>query len=219
MKEYLKVRKLRCPVFMDERLERAPSSPRRPRWSQSTVTSNTRANGQDVEMASAAQGMPSPPDTSPDEFMDITSPWHSVVDSNSSIDHLGYSSGDNPTGPSDYLGSETARAGRGDVEETPSAGSSRSSQDRTVYYHHDIWVINATPPPQGLSYSWHDNSPYDRSSSDSYTDSQVPNDDSYVRFQDHPASATPRVSSAFTPINQNDPTSHPRQHCYGARYA
>ena len=219
MKEYFKVRKLRCPIFMDERLGIAPSSPRRPKWPQSPVTSNTRAYSQDVEMGSATQGMPSPPDTSPDEFMDITSPWQSVVDSNSSIGHLGYSPGDNPAGPSDYPGSETARHGRGDVEEASSAGSSRPSQDHTVYYHHDIWVINDTPPP-GLSYSWHDGSPYDHSSSDSYNnDSQVPDEDSYVPFQDHASSATPRVPSAFTPTNQNDATSHPLQHCYGARYA
>ena len=44
MKEYLKARKMRCPTFMDERLEIVPSRVRTPT---SSVTSDTRASGPD----------------------------------------------------------------------------------------------------------------------------------------------------------------------------
>ena len=55
MKEYLKARKLRCPTFMDERLEIVPSKFRTPILSEATVTSETRASDLDISMTSDAQ--------------------------------------------------------------------------------------------------------------------------------------------------------------------
>ena len=55
MKEYLKARKLRCPTFMDERLEIIPSSRQTPILSEAPVTSETRASGLGISMTSDAQ--------------------------------------------------------------------------------------------------------------------------------------------------------------------
>ena len=55
MKEYLKARKLRCPTFMDERLEIVPSSFRTPILAEAPVMSETRVSGLGVSMTSDAQ--------------------------------------------------------------------------------------------------------------------------------------------------------------------
>lgn len=55
MKEYLKARKLRCPTFMDERLEIVPSSFRTPTLAEAPVMSETRVNGLGNSMTSDAQ--------------------------------------------------------------------------------------------------------------------------------------------------------------------
>ena len=55
MKEYLKARKLRCPTFMDERLEIVPSSFRTPKLAEAPVTSEARASGLGIPLTSDAQ--------------------------------------------------------------------------------------------------------------------------------------------------------------------
>ena len=55
MKEYLKARKLRCPTFMDERLEITPSSIRKLTLSQVLTMSDTGANSQGTSMDSDGQ--------------------------------------------------------------------------------------------------------------------------------------------------------------------
>ena len=55
MKEYLKARKLRCPTFMDERLEIVPSSSQTPILSEAPVTSETRASSPGISLTSDAQ--------------------------------------------------------------------------------------------------------------------------------------------------------------------
>ena len=55
MKEYLKARKLRCPTFMDERLEIVPSSFRTPTLAETPMTSETPCSGRGISMTSDAQ--------------------------------------------------------------------------------------------------------------------------------------------------------------------
>ena len=55
MKEYLKARKLRCPTFMDERLEIVPSSFRTPILAEASVMKETRVGGLGVSVTSDAQ--------------------------------------------------------------------------------------------------------------------------------------------------------------------
>ena len=55
MKEYLKARKLRCPTFMDERLEIVPNSFQTPILSDAPVTNETTASGLGISKTSDAQ--------------------------------------------------------------------------------------------------------------------------------------------------------------------
>ena len=55
MKEYLKARKLRCPTFMDERLEIVPSSFRTPVLAEAPVTSESPCSSLGISMTSDAQ--------------------------------------------------------------------------------------------------------------------------------------------------------------------
>ena len=151
--------------------------------------------------------MPSLPDASAEEVMHTTSSWRFFNSSDMANHNLGSFTRDEISGHSSHLVSRLTKSVRGEPDGAPScAKPSGSAHDDTMFYPHDMWKLNTTPPPHSQEADYGPTAandtttyPYDYSnSSDSHHSSH--DGGSCVHFSDcHPSSS----SSSFTPINQN----------------
>lgn len=170
--------------------------------------------------------MSTSPDISPDESIDATSSWQSVVDSEPAVDHFGCSTGDNVTRPSNCFGSRTFGDGQGYMGEISRARPYDYAQDQRMYYSHGSWNRDTVPlqdPPYIPTRNddiWHDKSSHGHPRSDPHNNSQIIDEGSFVHFSDHPSSSIPsRDPAGFTPINQDHCVPSPLEQYYRSPYA
>ena len=151
----------------------------------------------------------SPPDASPEEVMETTSSWQFFNSSDLANTGPRYFTRDKFSGHSSHLVSRVTKSIRGESDGAPPcAKPSESAPDHMMYYPHDMWKINTTPPPHSQEADYGPPAAngtttyqYDYSSSDSHHSSHG---GSYVHFSDH--HHHPSSASGFTPINQNSST-------------
>lgn len=169
--------------------------------------------------------IPTSADISPDDLMDTSPSWQTLVESDSAVDQSGYSAQEKIARSLSCLRSQTAGDGGGGVSDISRAGSSNFAPDHRMYYPHSSWnrdtVSLQNPPhiPTGNDSWYNDNSSHGHSRSSSHNNTQILDEGSYVHFSDHPSFSVPGGPSGFTPINQGNYMPGPAQRYYRSPYA